>query len=58
MGYSTIRLRSEGGVARITLARPDHANALDLTMMRELMEAAIACDEYRADPAQPAALTT
>ena len=45
MGYSTIRVGIENGVARLTLARPDHANALDLTMMRELMEAAIACDE-------------
>ena len=45
MSYSTIRFGNEGGVARITLARPDHANALDLTMMRELMEVAIACDE-------------
>ena len=53
MGYSTIRFSCDGGVARITLARPDHANALDLTMMRELMDAAIACDE---DPSVRAVL--
>jgi 2-(1,2-epoxy-1,2-dihydrophenyl)acetyl-CoA isomerase len=45
MTYQTIRFANDGGLARITLARPDNANALDLTMMRELMEAAIACDE-------------
>jgi 2-(1,2-epoxy-1,2-dihydrophenyl)acetyl-CoA isomerase len=45
MTYRTIRFTTEDGVAHITLARPDHANALDLTMMRELMEVSIACDE-------------
>jgi 2-(1,2-epoxy-1,2-dihydrophenyl)acetyl-CoA isomerase len=45
MTYQTIRLAIDDGLARITLARPDNANALDLTTMRELMEAAIACDE-------------
>jgi 2-(1,2-epoxy-1,2-dihydrophenyl)acetyl-CoA isomerase len=45
MPYQTLRFANEGGLARITLARPDHANALDLAMMRELMEVAIACDE-------------
>ena len=39
MAYSTIRFGNEGGLARITLARPDHANSLDLTMMRGLMDA-------------------
>jgi 2-(1,2-epoxy-1,2-dihydrophenyl)acetyl-CoA isomerase len=53
MTYSTIRFANENGVARITLARPDHANALDLAMMRELMAAAIACDE---DPSVRAVL--
>ena len=33
------------GVARLTLARPDAANAFTPTMSRELFEAAIACDE-------------
>jgi 2-(1,2-epoxy-1,2-dihydrophenyl)acetyl-CoA isomerase len=45
MTYQTLRFATDDGLARITLARPDHANALDLTMMRELMLAAIACDE-------------
>ena len=53
MPYQTIRFTLDGGVARITLARPDHANALDVTMARELMEAAIACDE---DPSVRAVL--
>jgi len=41
------------GVARITLDRPDAANALDLALSRELMHAAIAADE---DPAVRAVL--
>lgn len=45
MSYSTLRFATDDGLARITLARPDHANALDSTMMRELMDAAIVCDE-------------
>jgi 2-(1,2-epoxy-1,2-dihydrophenyl)acetyl-CoA isomerase len=35
----------EGSVARLTLDRPDAANAIDLALGRELMEAAIRCDE-------------
>ena len=53
MKYRTIRLTIENGLARVTLARPDHANALDVNMARELMEAAIACDE---DPSVRAVL--
>ena len=53
MTYKTLRFATDDGLARITLSRPDHANALDLTMMRELMEVAIACDE---DPSVRAAL--
>jgi 2-(1,2-epoxy-1,2-dihydrophenyl)acetyl-CoA isomerase len=45
MTYQTLRFAIDDGLARITLARPDHANALDLTMMHELMDVAIACDE-------------
>lgn len=43
--YTTIRLERDGGIAKLTLARPDHANALDLTMATELMRAAIALDD-------------
>jgi 2-(1,2-epoxy-1,2-dihydrophenyl)acetyl-CoA isomerase len=34
-----------GGVARITLDRPQVGNAIDIPMAREFMELAIACDE-------------
>jgi 2-(1,2-epoxy-1,2-dihydrophenyl)acetyl-CoA isomerase len=44
MSHRTLELRRDAGVARITLDRPP-ANALDLTMARELMEVALACDE-------------
>jgi 2-(1,2-epoxy-1,2-dihydrophenyl)acetyl-CoA isomerase len=53
MTYKTLGFATDDGLARITLSRPDNANALDLTMMRELMEAAIACDE---DPSVRAVL--
>lgn len=46
--YETLRFRNEDGVARVTLSRPDAANAIDLTLARELMDAALRCDE---DPA-------
>ena len=35
----------EGAVARLTLNRPAAANAIDMTLARELMLAAIRCDE-------------
>jgi 2-(1,2-epoxy-1,2-dihydrophenyl)acetyl-CoA isomerase len=35
----------EGAVAKLTLNRPSAANAIDLALARELMMAAIACDE-------------
>jgi 2-(1,2-epoxy-1,2-dihydrophenyl)acetyl-CoA isomerase len=34
-----------GGVARLTLNRPNAGNALDVSLCRALLEAAIACDE-------------
>ena len=40
-----ILLDVKDGVARITLNRPDAANGLTLPMARELMQAAIQCDE-------------
>ena len=53
MTYSNIRFANDGGVARITLARPENANTLDIPTSRELMEASIACDE---DPSVRAVL--
>jgi 2-(1,2-epoxy-1,2-dihydrophenyl)acetyl-CoA isomerase len=44
MGHQTLELRRDGAIARITLDRPP-ANALDLTMARELAEVALVCDE-------------
>lgn len=35
----------DGAVARLTLNRPTVANAIDLALARELMQAAITCDE-------------
>ena len=42
---STIRLERDGGIAKLTLARPEAANALNLQMAQELMRAAIELDE-------------
>lgn len=47
MEYEKIGLAMDGGVATLTLDRPDAANAMDLPMMVELMHAAIRCDEDR-----------
>ena len=43
--FESLRFETEGGVARITLHRPEAANAIDLALARELMHAAILCDE-------------
>jgi 2-(1,2-epoxy-1,2-dihydrophenyl)acetyl-CoA isomerase len=53
MTFETLRLQVQDGVGRITLRRPDHANAMSPTLARELLEAAIACD---VDPAVRAVL--
>jgi len=45
MHYENIRFELADGVATITLNRPDAANAIDLALGRELMHAAIRCDE-------------
>ena len=43
--YKTIQLERDGGVAKLTLDRPEAANALDLPMATDLMHAAIELDE-------------
>ena len=55
MSYETLLFESAGHVARITLNRPDVANSLNEVMARELMLAAIRCDE---DPEIRAVLLT
>jgi 2-(1,2-epoxy-1,2-dihydrophenyl)acetyl-CoA isomerase len=47
MDYENLRYETADGVATITLHRPDSANAIDLALARELMQAAIRCDEDR-----------
>jgi 2-(1,2-epoxy-1,2-dihydrophenyl)acetyl-CoA isomerase len=53
MEFRNLRYELEGGVARITLCRPDGTNAIDLALARELLAAALLCDE---DPAVRAVL--
>jgi len=48
MSYETITVQRDGGVASITLNRPDAFNALSMTLGRELFHAALDVDE---DPA-------
>ena len=43
-GYQAIVLEQEGPVARVTLNRPDAANAMNHTMLHELADAAMRCD--------------
>ncbi len=40
-----VRIDQAGGVARVTLNRPDIGNAIDIQLARALLETAIACDE-------------
>ncbi len=55
MDYQNLRFELADGLATLTLDRPDAANAIDLALARELMHAAIRCDE---DPAVRAVLLT
>ena len=45
MDYTTIRFEVHDQIATIRLNRPDNANALNIDMSRELMQAAIQCSE-------------
>jgi 2-(1,2-epoxy-1,2-dihydrophenyl)acetyl-CoA isomerase len=55
VGYENLRFEIAGGIARITLNRPDAANTIDLALARDLADAALRCDE---DPAVRAVLLT
>jgi 2-(1,2-epoxy-1,2-dihydrophenyl)acetyl-CoA isomerase len=48
MGYQNLKLETAGGVATLTLNRPDAFNALNLALARELFTAVLEVDE---DPA-------
>ena len=52
---NTVLLETRDGVATVTLNRPEGANALDLAMGRELLEAAL---RVEADPAVRAVVVT
>ena len=45
MEYETLIFETDNRIATITLNRPDSANALDVTMARELVDVSIRCDE-------------
>jgi 2-(1,2-epoxy-1,2-dihydrophenyl)acetyl-CoA isomerase len=55
MEYEKILFEVDDAVATVTFNRPDNANAMDLPLMRELMHAAIRCDE---DPSIRAVIAT
>jgi 2-(1,2-epoxy-1,2-dihydrophenyl)acetyl-CoA isomerase len=45
MAYATLRYEVKDAIGTITLGRPDTFNAIDLTLARELLDAALAADE-------------
>jgi 2-(1,2-epoxy-1,2-dihydrophenyl)acetyl-CoA isomerase len=55
MAYENITLERQDGVATLTLNRPNAANSIDIALARELMDAAIVCDD---DPATRAVILT
>ncbi|MBL8672098.1 MAG: enoyl-CoA hydratase/isomerase family protein [Alphaproteobacteria bacterium] len=55
MSYETIRYEVDGAVALVTLHRPDRANAMNRTVLRELNAA---CDAAMADDAVRAVVLT
>ncbi len=55
MAYENITLERRDGVATLTLNRPNTANSVDLPLARELMDAAIVCDD---DPETRAVILT
>jgi 2-(1,2-epoxy-1,2-dihydrophenyl)acetyl-CoA isomerase len=55
MDYTTLTFDIRDGIARLMLNRPEAANTLNLAMTRELMEAAMRCDE---DPSVRVVLLT
>lgn len=46
MSYETLRVEREGEIATVTLQRPDKANALDTTLMNEIIDAS---ESFRGD---------
>ena len=55
MAYENIVLERNNGVATLTLNRPNAANSIDIPLARELMDAAIVCDD---DPDTRAVILT
>jgi 2-(1,2-epoxy-1,2-dihydrophenyl)acetyl-CoA isomerase len=55
MSYETLLYDVRDGVATITLNRPDAANSMNLELSKELMDAALRCDE---DPSVRAVIIT
>src|SRR5258706_15202721 len=55
MTYENITLERRDGVATLTLTRPNAANSIDIPLARELMDAAIVCDD---DPETRAVILT
>ena len=53
MDYRYVNFEIDGGVARMTLNRPEAMNALHIDMCKEMMDVSIRCDE---DPAVRALL--